>query len=285
MLVIIGALVVVGCVFGGFLSEGGHLAVLIQPNELLIIGGAALGSLLIAAPVPLIKMIFRQILGAIKGSKTSKAEYTELLLLLYELFKMAKANPLSIEPHVEKPEESEVFKRYPSVVNNHHAIHFLCDTLKIQISSPVSPFDLEELMDTDITSAHQEEARAPATISRVGDAMPGLGIVAAVLGVVITMGKLTRGKEVIGESVAAALVGTFLGVLTSYGFMQPLAAKMEQVIAEEGKVLDVIKAAMLAYSKNCSPKVCVEFARRTIPPDARPDFEEVDQATSGKRAA
>lgn len=287
MFVIVGAIVVLGSVLGGFVMEGGKMAVLIQPIELLIIGGAGVGSLLISSPIPLIKMIFQQVSATLKPSHVNKEMYIELLLLLFELCKTAKANPLSLEPHVEKPEESEIFKRYPKVTSNHHAVHFLCDTLKVQISSPMSPYDLEDLMDTDINAAHQEEHAAPAAVTKIGDAMPGLGIVAAVLGVVITMGKLTQGKEVIGHSVAAALVGTFIGILLSYGFMQPLAGKMESLILEEGKPLEVIKAALLAFAKDCSPKVCVEFARRTIPPTVRPDFEEVDQATSnvGKSAA
>ena len=287
MLTIVGALIVIVSVFGGFLLEGGHGAVLWQPIELLIIGGAAGGGLIISSPMSLIKQIVGQVLGTIKHRGATKEQYTELLLLLFELCKTAKANPLSLEPHVEKPEESEIFKRYPGVLANHHAVHFICDTLKVQISSPMNPYDLEELMDTDLNAAHEQELKAPATISRVGDAMPGLGIVAAVLGVVITMGKLSQGKEVIGHSVAAALVGTFLGVLGSYGFFQPLAAKMELIIGDEGKYMHVIKVSLLAFAKECPPKVCVEFGRRTIPMHVRPSFEEIDQATSsaGKKAA
>ncbi|MFZ9595841.1 MAG: flagellar motor stator protein MotA [Bdellovibrionia bacterium] len=281
MLVIVGALVVVACVFGGFLMEGGHMGVLIQPIELLIIGGAAAGSLLISSPIPLLKQIVKQILGAVVGKGgPQKADFLALLLLLFELFKLAKANPMAIEAHVEKPENSEIFKKYPAVLHNHHALDFLCDTLKVQLTAAMSPYDLEDLMDIDLTAAHEEEHKAPATITRVGDAMPGLGIVAAVLGVVITMGKLTEGKDVIGHSVAAALVGTFLGILASYGFMQPLAAKMESNLGEESKFAMVIKAALIAYAKNCAPKVCVEFGRRSIPPEVRPTFEEVDKATS-----
>ncbi len=261
--------------------EGGHLAVLLQPIELLIIGGAAGGSLLISSPVSLIKDIVSQVLGVVtKKEGVSTAEYIELLLLLFSLLKLAKANPLAIEAHVEKPDGSDIFAKYPTVLKNHHAIHFICDTLKVQISSSLSPYDLEDLMDADLNSTHEQEHLAPSTVTRIGDAMPGLGIVAAVLGVVITMGKLTQGKEVIGHSVAAALVGTFLGILASYGFMQPLAAKMESIIADDGKYLQVVKIALIAFAKNCSAKVCVEFARRSIPPSVRPSFEEVDQATS-----
>jgi chemotaxis protein MotA len=285
MLVIVGFIIVTICVFGGFLLEGGHFAVLIQPIELLIIGGAAVGSLITASPVAVIKAIISQVLGALKGKDVPKEDYTELLLLLFELIKTAKGNPLSLEPHVENPENSDIFKKYPRVLANHHAIHFICDTLKVQISSPMNPYDLEDLMNVDIAAAHAEELKAPTNLNRVSDAMPGLGIVAAVLGVVITMGKLTMGKEVIGHSVASALVGTFLGILISYGFLQPLCAKMESVIAEGGVFLEVIKGAILAYAKDSSPKVCVEFARRTIPPNVRPDFHEIDQATSNLKKA
>jgi len=281
MLVIVGAAVVMICVFGGYLMEGGHIEVLIQPIELLIIGGAAAGSLLISAPVPLLKEIVAQVLGTLTKAGPTKQQYLDLMLLIFELTKTAKANPLSLEPHVENPEGSDIFKRYPSVLKNHHAVHFICDTMKVQISSPMNPYDLEELMDKDIAAAHAQEHLAPATVTRVGDAMPGLGIVAAVLGVVLTMGKLTQGKEVIGHSVAAALVGTFLGILISYGFMQPLSAKMELNLGEEAKYMEACKAGLLAYAKECSPKVCVEFARRSISPHIRPDFEEVDKATSG----
>lgn len=281
MLVIIGSLVVSVCVFGAFAAHGGNLAVLWQPGEMVIICGAAAGSLLIAAEPALIKEIMHQILNALKGKKTSKDEYTQILLLLYEIIKTAKGNPLSLEAHVEKPEASEIFKRYPAVVANHHALHFLCDTLKVQISAPMSPYDLEDLMEKDMDAIHNAELRAPAQVGKVGDAMPGLGIVAAVLGVVQTMGKLTMGKEVIGHSVAAALVGTFIGILISYGYIQPLAAKMEGQIAESSAVFNTIKAGLIAFAKDCSPKVCVEFARRSIPPECRPTFDEVDKATSG----
>jgi chemotaxis protein MotA len=287
MLAIIGLVVVFGAVVGGYLMEQGHLAVLVQPAELLIIGGAGFGSLLISCPIPMLKSIFKQVVAAIFRPGTRKAHYTELLLLLFELFKLAKANPLSIEAHVEKPDESDIFKKYPGVLANLHAVHFLCDTLKVQVSSPMSPYDLEELMDIDLNSAHEEDFRGPATISRIGDAMPGLGIVAAVLGVVITMGKLAGGKEMIGHSVAAALIGTFLGVLSSYGFMQPLAAKMEGNLMEESKYLQVIKVCLLAFAKQCPPKVCVEFGRRMVAMQARPSFDEIDEATStvGRKAA
>ena len=193
MLAIIGILVVTASVVGGYLAEGGQLGVLIQPVELVIIGGAAGGSLLISSPIPLLKAIVHQLIGVFKSGGPGKKEYMELLTLMFELTKAAKANPLSIEAHVDNPEASEIFKKFPGVLKNHHAMHFLCDTLKVQLSGSISPYDLEDLMDADIRAAHDEELKAPATVTRIGDAMPGLGIVAAVLGVVITMGKLTEG--------------------------------------------------------------------------------------------
>lgn len=284
---ILGMLVVIGSVLGGYIGHGGKLPVLIQPTELLIIGGAGLGSVMISAPVPLIKRMIKQLTGALGGHQPDQDEYMELLKLIFELTKMGRQNLMGLEAHVEKPEASDVFKRYPKFLKNHHAVHFLCDTLKVQISSPMSPYDLDDLLTLDMDSAHQEENQAPAAVTKIGDAMPGLGIVAAVLGVVITMGKLTEGKDVIGQSVAAALVGTFLGILLAYGFIQPLAAKMESNIAAEGKYLEVIKAGMIAFSKGLSPKVCLEYARRTVPPELRPDFSEMDAATAGgaKKAA
>lgn len=280
-MVILGFIVVSVCVFGAFAAHGGNLAVLWQPSEVVIICGAAAGSMMIAAPVSVLKDFMHQVVGAIKGKKVSQEEYTQVLLLLYEIIKTAKGNPLSLEAHIEKPENSEIFKKYPAVLANHHALSFLADTLKVQISAPMSAYDLEDLMDKDIEAVHAEELKAPALMGKVGDAMPGLGIVAAVLGVVQTMGKLTEGKEVIGHSVAAALVGTFIGILISYGYLQPLAQKMEGQISDAGSVLNVVKAGLIAFAKDCSPKVCVEFARRSIPPGVRPDFEAVDKATSG----
>ena len=287
MLVIIGFIVVTFSVIGGFLLEGGHIHVLFQPIELLIIGGAAFGSLLISSPLPLVKRIIGSTLATLKPGHAGKDVLMELLMLLYELLKTGKGNMLSLEAHVENPDASEIFKKYPQILHNHHIIHYIADTLKIQISSPVSPYDLDDLLSVDMDVTHREEHQAPSTITRLGDSMPGLGIVAAVLGVVITMGKLTEGKEVIGHSVAAALVGTFLGILLSYGYFQPLAAKIESNMAEEGVLFEVVKATLVAFAKDCSPKVCVEFGRRSIPPEIRPSFKDVDGSTQnvGKKAA
>jgi len=280
MFSIIGCVFVMACVVGGFILEGGHIASLWQPIELLIIGGSALGTLITVSTPTIIKEMIHRLLQIMKGSGINKAAYIELLQCMFELIKMASANPISIEPHVENPENSEIFKRYPSVLHNHHAIDFICDTLKVQIASSLSPYDLEDLMNADLESVHEEEHRLVGMMNRVGDAMPGLGIVAAVLGIVITMGKLDQGKEVIGHSVGAALVGTLLGILISYGYIQPIVAKIEIIMGEEAKFVNTAKICLLAYAKGVNAKVCAEFGRRSIPAEFRPTFKEVDEATA-----
>jgi chemotaxis protein MotA len=280
MMSIVGGIFIMGCVLAGFILEGGHIPALIQPLELLIIGGAALGTLIICASPYMFKEMIHRTLQILKGSGISKAAYIELLQCMFELIKMASANPISIEPHVENPEGSEIFKRYPAVLHNHHAIDFICDTLKVQIASSLSPYDLEDLMNSDLDSVHEAEHHLVATMNRTGDAFPGLGIVAAVLGVVITMGKLTQGKEVIGHSVGSALVGTLLGILIAYGYIQPMVAKIETIMGEEGKFVNTAKICLLAYAKGVNAKVCAEFGRRSIPMEFRPTFKEVDEATA-----
>ncbi len=280
MFSIIGGVVVIICVILGFILEGGNIASLIQPLELLIIGGSAFGSLIICSSPHMFKEMIHRVLQILKGSGVSKAAYIELLQCMFELIKMASANPISIEPHVENPENSEIFKRYPTVLHNHHTLDFICDTLKVQIASSLSPYDLEDLMNADLDAVHAEEHHLVATMNRVGDAFPGLGIVAAVLGIVITMGKLDQGKEVIGHSVGAALVGTLIGILISYGYVQPLVAKIETIMGEEAKFINTAKICLLAYAKGVNAKVCAEFGRRSIPAEFRPTFKEIDEATA-----
>jgi chemotaxis protein MotA len=263
MFTIIGVVVVTVCVLGGYLLEGGNILVLWQPIELLIIMGAAIGGLLIVATPHLLKEILHHFLLMLK--------------CLYELFKLAAGNPLAIEPHVENPENSEIFKRYPLILEDHHLLPYIANSLSMQISANLEPHVLEELLDNDIKTIHDEENEIPTTVNRLSDALPGLGIVAAVLGIVITMGKLQMGKEVIGHSVAAALVGTFLGILFSYGYFQPFAAKMSSNINVGGKLLTVAKAGILAWSKGLNAQVCAEFIRRSIPMEFRISYKELDE--------
>jgi chemotaxis protein MotA len=282
----VGALIVIICVFGGFAFHGGNLRVLWQPIELVIIGGAALGGFIIANPMSIIKMSFTKGIHAWFGKGPGKAEYLELLQMLFQLFQIfRKDGPQAVERHIEEPEKSEIFKQYPSFLKNHHAVDFLCDTMKITLSADLSQYDVDDLLDQDIKVMHEEEHAAQHAVQQVSDALPGLGIVAAVLGIVYTMGYLTSGPEKIGQLVAAALVGTFLGILFCYGFLGPTATKMGQDINAEGRYLQVIRAALVSLQRGAPPLVCVEYARRTIYPVDRPTFAEVDNATKGVKKA
>jgi chemotaxis protein MotA len=284
---VVGIVVVLVCVFGGFLGAGGHLHVIWQPFEVIIIGGAALGGFIIANSMTTIKMAIKMVIQALIGKGPGKKEYIELLQMLFQLFQLfRKDGPQAVEKHIEEPESSEIFKAYPSFLKNHHAVDFLCDTMKITLSADLTQYDVDDLLDQDLKVMHEEEHKAQHGIQNVADALPGLGIVAAVLGIVHTMDYLTAGVETIGKLVAAALVGTFLGVLMCYGFIAPIATKMGDDIGVQGRYLMAIKAALVALQRGAPPLVCVEFARRTILPHERPTFEEMDAATKeGKKAA
>ena len=283
---IVGALVVIVCVFGGFLAAGGHLHVIWQPFEFVIIGGAALGGFIIANPMGTIKMAISKSIHAMLGKPPNKKEYLELLQMMFQLFQIfRKDGPQAVEKHIEEPNSSEIFKAYPGFLKNHHAVDFLCDTMKITLSADLTQYDVDDLLDQDIKVAHTEEHAAAHAIQTVGDALPGLGIVAAVLGIVHTMDYLDAGVQKIGSLVAAALVGTFLGVLCCYGFVAPIAAKMGNDIEAEGRYLSVIKAALVALQRGAPPLVCVEFARRSVFPTERPTFDEMDTATKESKKA
>jgi len=277
---IVGAIVVIVCVFGGFILAGGHVHVIWQPFEVMIIGGSAIGGFIIANPLPRMKLTIAKSLHAVFAKPPTKAEYIEALQMMFQLFQIfRKDGPQAVEKHIEEPASSEIFKAYPSFLKNHHALDFLCDTMKITLSADLSQYDVDDLLDADIKAGHEEEHGAQHALAAVSDAMPGLGIVAAVLGIVHTMDYLDQGVQVIGALVAAALVGTFLGILMSYGFLGPLAQKIGTDAEAEGRYLMVLKAALIALQRGAPPLVCVEFGRRTVPPSERPSFEELDKAT------
>lgn len=286
MFAIIGMLVVIGAVIGGFLMEHGKLAVLLQPAELVIIGGAALGTLLVGNPLPVVIKIVKCLLSVLKPAPYSKAAYLDTLKMLMELFQYARKNGLvKLEGDVEEPEKSEVFKKYPAFLNNHHAVAFLCDTLRMSISGGIGPFELDQMMDLDMEVHHHEVLQPIGALSTMADALPGLGIVAAVLGVVITMGALGGPPEEIGHKVAAALVGTFLGILLCYGFVGPLGAFMTQQAEAEGQYYNSLRVAILAFARGNAPILAIEFARRSIPSDLRPSFQEMEKACKGGAAS
>jgi len=282
MFAIIGIVVVFGAIVAGYLMEKGNLMVLVQPAELIIIGGAALGTLFIANPMYIIKAMVAGVLAVLKSSGFNKARYIETLKMMFEfLNKVRKDGLLAVEMDVEKPKESVIFKKYPAFLKDHHVMDFVCDTLRMAITGGVEPFDMDQMMEKDM-EVHHHGIVAPITaLSTVADALPGLGIVAAVLGVVITMGAIGGPPEEVGHKVAAALVGTFLGILMCYGVVGPLAANMTKGADDANDYLGVLRVLMLSFLKGNAPLIAIEMARRAIPAHVRPSFAEMEKACKG----
>jgi len=279
MFVIIGLIVVIGCMLGGFMMVGGQPGAIVQPNEYVVIVGCTIGSMLVANPLPTFIRVITGVIGTLKGPATSKAAYMDLLKMLYELFQFAKRDGLiALEPHVENPESSGILSKYPTFIHNHHAVDFLCDTLKVLLSGGVPAHDLDDLMDGDLEALHEYEHAPVAALSVAADAFPGVGIIAAVLGIIITMASLSEGAETVGHHVGSALVGTFTGILLSYCIVGPIAQLMGTYASIDGKYVSVIKAAVLAYAKGVPANVAVEFGRRVIDPSCRPSFKEAEEA-------
>jgi chemotaxis protein MotA len=286
MFTIIGILVVFGSIITGFLMEKGHIAVLIQPAELLIIAGAATGTLLVANPIHIIKAIGGGLAGILKGSPFTKERYLSTLKMMYQfLNKVRKEGLLSVEMDVEKPQESNIFKNFPEFLADHHALDFVCDTLRMAITGGVEPFDMDQMMELDMEVHHQDATQPVASLSTVADALPGLGIVAAVLGVVITMGSLGGPPEEIGAHVAAALVGTFLGILACYGFVGPLSSNMAKTADAHNEYLHVLRVLILSFLKGSAPMIAVEIGRRAIPAHLRPTFDEMEKNCKNQGSA
>jgi chemotaxis protein MotA len=284
MLPAIGLVVVLGSVIGGYLLEDGNLSILFQPVEVLIIMGAALGAFVVASSKQMLMLSIKQALGIFKAKGHTKEDYLELLMLLNELFRKARREGLiAIESHVNRPHESSIFTQYPGFLHNLMALDFLCDNFKVYISTGMEPDSLENLMDIDMETQAKGALEPSHAVNRTSDSLPGLGIVAAVLGVVLTMGKINSPPEVLGHSIGAALVGTFLGILACYGIVGPIAAAMEHHVKENAVMLNVIKAALLSTVSGGSPTVALEFARRAIPSEERPTFEELEDAARGKK--
>ncbi len=279
MFIIIGAIIVVGCVAAGYAMHHGPFGVLWQPNEVVIIGGAALGSAFIMAPPHVLKEILHGILALLKGKAEKPAEYKKLLVSLYELFRLGSfEGGNGLEPHVESPETSELLKKNPELLADHHSLEFLCDTMKVVIIGGVPEYQIAELTDMSIETHDDEAHHAPSILTKVADSLPGMGIVAAVLGIIITMQHIDGEASEIGMSVAAALVGTFLGILAAYGFIGPLATHMELRAGAARTKLVCIRAGVLAYARGLHPLICVEFARRTLPSHIRPSFSKLEEA-------
>ncbi len=279
MIAIIGILVVLGSVLGGFSIAGGKIPALFHVAEIIVILGTAFGTVLISTPVPVLKLMIGKMGGVLKGTPYSAGAYLDTLKLLYELFQLARKDGLvAIETHIEAPEKSAILQRYPAVLRHHHAVRFLCDNLRLVLVGSVPPHDLDTLMDGEIELHHHQESAAASALQKVADALPGIGIVAAVLGIIVTMAAIAGPVEQVGEHVGAALTGTMLGVLCAYGFFGPLATAIEHLNAAEGHFYQVLKAGVVAFAKGFAPIVSVEFARRAIAADVRPTFQAMETA-------
>lgn len=286
MFVIIGWVIVTVCVLGGYVALGGKLKVLYQPFELVIIGGAGVGAFVTANPMPVLKKCGGGVGAALKGPKNKKEDYLELLSLLYVVFKLMKSKGnLAVEAHIENPHESDLFHQFPKFAANHHAVEFVCDYLRMITLGSEDPIQLEALMDAELETHHEEDHQVAGSVQTLADSFPALGIVAAVLGIIKTMGSITEPPEVLGKLIGGALVGTFLGILLSYGFFAPLASAIGAATSANAKYLECIKAGLLAHVQGAAPQVSVEFARKALLSDVRPTFLEVEDAVNEAPAA
>jgi chemotaxis protein MotA len=284
----VGLLMLFGTVFGGFFMGGGAsmLGVFFHPGEYVVIIGAAVAALVIATPGKYIKGIFGYGFKAFSIKDPSKPDFLEGLQLLYELFQAQKKEGVqAIEGHIENPEQSKIFSKYPHILKNHHALHFITDSMRTFISGGPSPYDMDDLLTLDIEVAHQEEHKIPSQIQNTADAFPAIGIVAAVLGIIVTMGAIASGPEVVGQKVAAALVGTFLGIFVGYGILGPVAKRLEHHFEAEGVFFNMLKMGILSNCRGLPPQVSIEFARRAIYPSERPSFKELEEVLKNVAAS
>jgi len=286
MFSIIGIVVVFGCILAGYLMEHGPLKVLVQPAEVIIIMGAALGTVLISNPIHTLKQMISGLLGAFGSSKYGTKRYIDCLKMMYELLQKARKEGLvALETDIEAPDKSPLISNYKDFVKDHHALDFVCDTMRMAVSGGVEVFDLDQMLEADMDVHHHEAGEPVSALSTMADSLPGLGIVAAVLGVVITMGALGGPPEEIGKKVAAALVGTFLGILLCYGLVGPLAARMGKIAEEQHAFMLVLRVTMIAFLKGVAPIMAVEMGRRTVPGHVRPSFKAVEEACRGAKDA
>lgn len=286
MFSLLGILIVLGSVIGGFLMEKGKLPVLVQPSEFITIAGSALGTVLVANPIHVLKGIMAGLLGVVKGNGIGQEQYVQSLKMLFEVFtKARKDGMVAIEEDIEEPEKSALFSKYPGFLKDHHATAFVCDTMRMAVTGGVKPFDVDQMMELDLEVHHHSSMAPTQALTSMADALPGLGIVAAVLGIVVTMGALGGPPAEIGHKVAAALVGTFLGILLCYGFVGPLAASMTKAAEEKQAYYGVLRTALLAFIKGIAPIMAVEMGRRAIPEHVRPNFTEMEKACRNKGPA
>lgn len=284
MNIILGIIIVLGCVGVGFTIHGGNVLVLMSPIEVLIICGASFGALVIGNPLSVTMGVIKSAGALMTPSKYNKVFYLELLTLLYDIFnKTRREGLMAIEGDIEEPESSPIFANYPSILKDHHIVEFICDYLRIMVAGNMAPHELEALIDQELDGHHQEAGLVPGAIQNAADGLPGFGIVAAVLGVVITMGKIGGPPQEIGASVGAALVGTLLGILFAYGFIAPFATYLNHKMRDEARVYEAIKSVLVASMNGVPPQIAVEFGRKVVFHSVRPGFQELEEQYRAKR--
>lgn len=284
MFFVIGTVVVLGSVVGGFLWSGGNLLLLWHPSEVVVICGAALGAFMISNPMKIVKESFSDALGLFKGPKYKRSDYVDILKLIYDILsKLRKEGVLALEQHIEKPESSDLFKQYPNILSDHHLTEFITDCLRLMVSGNLEAHELESLLEYELETHHHEAAAPSQAVQKVADALPGFGIVAAVLGIVNTMAALDGADtNTIGMKVGAALVGTFLGIFVAYGLVGPISAAMEHRANDEGKAFEIVKMALVASVRGYAPQVAVEFARKLLFSEVRPSFADLEAHLKSK---
>jgi chemotaxis protein MotA len=281
MQMIVGIVVVLGCVFGGYAAMGGKLGVLWQPFEFVIILGAAIGAFIIGNTAQVLKAVPAMFGTLLKGSKYKQAAFVELLAMQFAMYKLVQQKGMiGLEPHIEDPHNSTLFNAFPSFASNHHAVEFVCDYMRMTLMGANNVYEIEKLMDEELETHHEEQERVVTAMQSIADGTPALGIVAAVLGVIKTMGSITEPPEVLGHLIAGALVGTFFGVFVAYGFFGPMAQSLKNSYQSEAKYFMSLRAGLLAHIGGQSPVMAVEFARKALMSDVRPTFNEVEAATS-----
>ncbi len=282
MLIIVGAVIVLVAMLGGFMLAGGHPGVLLHPSEFVVILGIAMGVLVLATPIHVLKEIIHKTKAALLGRTAGRKDYFELLKLLYEIFMIGRRNGLiALEEHVMNPKGSAVFQKYPSLLGHHERLEFLCNGLKPVIDGKIKPDQLESLMGAELEAKETEEDHPVHTLQMIGDSLPGIGIVAAVLGIINTMSSIADGPEAVGEKVAAALTGTLLGIFFAYGFVNPLAARFKFNNATEQQYLRCILQAVAGFAKGLAPLTAVEIARRSLDSSVQPNGDELEAALKG----
>ncbi|MES2662516.1 MAG: flagellar motor stator protein MotA [Pseudomonadota bacterium] len=283
MNVIVGTIVALLCIAGGYMAHGGKLMALFQPFEVLIIGGAALGAMIISNPKAVTMGVFKSVGPLLKPTPYNKNFYLELLALMFDIFnKIKRQGMIAIESDIDDPHASPIFSKYPSITNDHHVTEFISDYLRIMMLGAMAPHEMENLMDMELETHHAESALVPGAITKVSDGLPGFGIVAAVLGIVNTMGSLGGPPEILGQKVGAALVGTLLGILFAYGFVGPFASLLEHKEREHAKFYECIKVCLMATINGAPPKIAVEFGRKIVYHSMRPTFQELEDRVSKK---